>query len=83
MHITHGENFENMLRLMCFGVYFERILKMKCFFSYRNNYSIVTRIYALGARVHMLPEKIMKIWCSLVCFGVYFIRWCLEKFPKN
>ena len=47
--ITYGEIFENMLRLMRFGVYFERILKIKWLFSYRNNYSIVTRIYALGA----------------------------------
>ena len=61
-----------MLRLMRFGVYFERILKIKWLFSYRNNYSIVTRIGALGARGHMLPEKSLKIWCSLVRFGVYF-----------
>ena len=36
------------------------------------------------------PEKILKIWCSLVCFGVFWsvlvyilIRVRLEKFPKN
>ena len=81
--ITHGEIFENMLRLMRFGVYFERILKIKWLFSYRNNYSIVTCIYASGARGHMLSEKITKIWCSLVRFGGYLIRWCLEKFLKN
>ena len=40
-------------------------------------------IYALGARGHMLQEKILKIWCSLVRFGVYLIILCLEKFPKN
>ena len=45
--VTQREIFENMLRLMRFGVYFERILKMKWLFSYRNNYSIATRIYAL------------------------------------
>ena len=39
------------------------ILKVKWLFSCRNNYSIVTHIYAWG---HMLPEKILKIWCSLV-----------------
>ena len=55
---------------MRFGVYFTRILKIKLLFLYRNHYSIVTRIYALGARGHMLPEKILKIWCSLVRFGV-------------
>ena len=62
--ITHREIFENMLRLMRFGVYFERILKIKWLFSYisfRNNYNIVTRIYALGAWGHMLPDKILKI----------------------
>ena len=37
---------------------------MKWLFSYGNNYSIVTRIYALGAWGHMLSKKIMKIWCS-------------------
>ena len=37
MGITHEEIFENMLRLMRFGVYFERILKIKWLFSYRNN----------------------------------------------
>ena len=26
--ITHGEIFENMLRLMRFGIYIERILKI-------------------------------------------------------
>ena len=31
----------------------------------------------------MLLEKILKIWCCLVRFGVYLIRLCLEKFPKN
>ena len=66
-----------------FGVYFEQFLKIKWLFSYRNNYSIVTRIYALWARGYMLPEKILKIWCSLVRFGVYLIRLCLEKFSKN
>ena len=65
--ITHGEILENMLRLMRFGVYFERILKIKGLFSYRNNYSIVTRIYALGAWGHMLPEKIMKIYGAVWC----------------
>ena len=34
----------------------------------------------LEARKHMLHEKILKIWCSLVRFGVYIlIRLYLEK----
>ena len=35
--------------ILRFGVYFEIFLKIKWLFSYRNNYSIVTRMYALGA----------------------------------
>ena len=45
---AHEEIFENMLRLVRFGVYFEKILKIKWLFLHRNNYSIVpivTRIY--------------------------------------
>ena len=77
--ITHGEIFENMLRLMRFGIYFERILKIKWLFSYRHNYSIVTRIYALGARgTHVTKEN----YENIVQFGAYLIRWCLEKFPQ-
>ena len=57
--------FENML---CFGVYFERILKIKWLFSYRKNYSLVTRIYgALGA--HVTRENYKKysaVWTCLV-----------------
>ena len=34
----------------------------------------------LEARRHMLHEKILKIWCSLVRFGVYIlIRMYIEK----
>ena len=34
----------------------------------------------LEARRHMLHEKILEKWCSLVRFGVYIlIRWYLEK----
>ena len=34
----------------------------------------------LEARRHMLHEKILKIWCSVVRFGVYIlIRLYLEK----
>ena len=47
--ITRRKKIENMLRLMRFGIYFDRILKIKWLFLYRNNYSIATRIYALGA----------------------------------
>ena len=69
LSITHRETFENMLRLMCFGVYFERVLKIKWLFSYRNNYSIITRIYALGARGHK-----GKNYENMVQLGAF---WCL------
>ena len=69
-----------MLRLMSFGVYFERILKIKWLFSYRNNYSIVTRIICFrGSGADVTREN----YENLMRFGVYLIRWCLEKFPKN
>ena len=29
------------------------------------------------------PENILKMWCSLVCFEVYFDQMCIEKFPKK
>ena len=64
-------SWRNMLRLMRFGVYFERILKIKWLFSYRNNYSILTRIYALGALGHMFPEKNFE---NMVQFGAF---WCI------
>ena len=71
--ITHREIFENMLRLMRFGVYFERILKIYWLFSNRNNYSLVTRIYALwirGGGAYLTKENFENIWCSLVRVGV-------------
>ena len=77
LSITHKEIFENMLRLMRVGVYFEKIRKRKWLFSNINNYSTVTRIYALGA--HVTRES----YENMVRFGVYLIRWCLEKFLKN
>ena len=72
MGITHGKSFENMLRLMRFGVYFERILKIKWLFLYRNNYSIVTRKYALGDRGHMYVTR--KNHENMVQFGAL---WCI------
>ena len=60
--ISHGEIFENMLRLIRFGVYFENIMAI----------FIKKYLYMLGARGHMLHEKFLKIWCSFVSFGVYF-----------
>ena len=63
--------FENMLRLVRFGVYFET--KMDEPPSFHKEIVIVyLHSYMLGVRGHMLHEKILKIWCSLVRFGVYF-----------
>ena len=67
--ITQQEIFENMLRLMRFGVYFET----KMAIAFHEEIIIVyLHSYMLGARGHILYEKILKIWCSLVRFGVYF-----------
>ena len=66
--ISHEEIFENMLRLMRFGVYFET--KMAIFMT--KTIIVYLHSYMLGARGHILYEKILKIWCSLVRFGVYF-----------
>ena len=72
-----------MSRLMRnFGVYFERILKIKWLFSYRNNYSIVTRIICFrGSGAHVAREN----YENMVQFGEFWcmINWCLDKFPKN
>ena len=70
-YLAPGEIFENMLQLKRFGLYFERILKL---FSCRNtyiNYSCTHMLGGSGAYASS-PEKKFKIWCSLVCFGVYF-----------
>ena len=63
--ISREEIFENLLRLMRFGVYFET--KMAIFI--KKIIIVYLHSYVLGARGHMLHEKILKIWCS---FGVYF-----------
>ena len=42
--ISYEDIFENVLRLMRFGVYFERIWKIKRLFSCINNYIIASRI---------------------------------------
>ena len=78
--ITHGEIFENMLRLMRFGVYFERTLKIKWLFSYRNNYSIVTRIFALGARGHVTRENFGNMMQFGAFWCIYLIRFCIKFF---
>ena len=50
---------------MRFGVYFET--KM----AQRNNYSLFALIYARGSEAYATQEN-LKIWCSLLRFGVYF-----------
>ena len=65
--ITHGKNFENMLRSMHFGVHIERILKIKWLFSYRNN-----DVSCTHARGHAPQRESFKKMCDLVRFGVYF-----------
>ena len=69
---------------MRFGMYFEIILNKKWLFSSRNttNYSCTHMLGSSGAYAST-HEKILKMWCSLVCFEVYFGQMCIEKFPKN
>ena len=69
--ITHGEIFENMLRLMRFGVYFEKNLKIRWLFSYRNNYSIVTRIICFRGSWAYVTRKNYE---NMVQFGAF---WCI------
>ena len=59
---------------MRFGMYFEIILNKKGYFHVdRNttNYSCTHILGSSGAYASS-PEKILKMWCSLVCFEVYF-----------
>ena len=58
---------------MRFGMYFEIILNKKWLFSCRNttNYSCMPMLGSSGAYASS-PEKFLKMWCSLVCFEVYF-----------
>ena len=51
---SHEEIFENILRLMRFGVYFERILNKKWLFSCRNNYINYSCMLMLRGKGHML-----------------------------
>ena len=64
-----------MLQLMRFGVYFET----KTGYFHKEIIIVYLHSYMLGARRHMIHEKILKIWYSLVRFGVYLIRLYLEK----
>ena len=58
---------------MRFGMYFEIILNKKWLFSCRNttNYSC-THMLGSAEAYASSHEKILKTWCSLVCFEVYF-----------
>ena len=62
-----------MLRLMRFGVYFEKKMKVEWLFLYKNNYGIVTRIYALGAwGPAYVTRKFLEIMMQFVAF------WCIS-----
>ena len=70
--------------LVRFGVYLDQILSLKYFknyYFYINNLKIHVKIHINYSCTHMLgrsgaysscPEKILKMWCSLVRFSVYF-----------
>ena len=63
--ISREEIFENMLRLMRFGVYFET--KMAIFI---NKYSLFGLIYAGGSEAYATRENIE----NMVQFGAF---WCI------
>ena len=67
---------------MHFGMYFEIILNTKWLFSCRNttNYSCTHMLESSGAYASS-PEKFLKMWCSLVCFEVYFDQIVYWKIP--
>ena len=69
---------------MRFGVYLDQILSLKFF----QNYHFLYKKFKIHVEIHMIysctymlgstgayascPEKILKMWCSLMRFGVYF-----------
>ena len=63
--ISHEESFENMLLLMCFGVYFET--KMAIFI--KKNYSLFALIYARDRSGAYATRENLE---NMVRFGVYF-----------
>ena len=56
-YLNTGENFENMLQLKRFGLYFKRIMIRNRVLSYRNNDISYRDARGFGG---MLPEKILK-----------------------
>ena len=46
------------------------------------NYSCTHMLGGSGAYASC-PEKILKMWCSLVRLVYILMRLCLEKFPKK
>ena len=71
-------------KMVRFGVYLDQILSLKNFYNYHFLYKklkIHVEIHINYSCTHMLgssgayascPEKKLKMWCSLVRFGVYF-----------
>ena len=58
---------------MRFGMYFEIILNKNGYFhvAIHTNYSCTHMLESSGADASS-PDKILKMWCSLVRFEVYF-----------
>ena len=76
--LAHGKNFENMLQLKCFGLYFERILDSKWLLSYRNNDISYRDARGFGC---ILPEKNLKCLVRSGAFGcIILIRFSLKKY---
>ena len=59
---------------MRFGMYFKIILNKNGYFhvEIHTNYSCTHKLASSGLAYGSSPEKILKIWCNLVRFEVYF-----------
>ena len=89
------EFFLEWCNLVRFGVYLDQILSLKNFKNYHfyiKQLKIHVEIHINYSCTHMLgisgayagcPEKILKMWCSLVRFGVYFDQIVSSKISKN
>ena len=75
--------FFKWCKLMRFGVYLDQILSLKFFQNYLflKKFKIHVEIHMIYSCTYMLgssgayascPEKILKMWCSFMRFGVYF-----------
>ena len=71
-YLAPDEIFENMLQLMRFSVNFERILNTNN--DYFHIEIMISATHMLGGSGACSPVKVLKEWCDLVRFDVYFVN---------